>query len=488
MFDNFVLNFNLSKMKKTTKKQETKEKGGLVNATKSLIVIVILLGLISIVASSISKKYGQQSTDHQKQTKQTEQKGKNPFAGLTKNKEDEKKEEQDNKPPVVKDIDPQIAANIEKLIKENQELLFGPGVKAQIKEIGEESGVYKAILVVNGQEVPFYLTKGDKLVFQMLDIAQITQGQQEGLSIEPIKNGQVNQPDKLKTEIDNLVKNYLLANKEIPVEISGLSVEDGLLKVMLIIDGKEKEIYFTADGRKVILAAQKFDEYIERAKQQMEERKKSSQVGDEYKTDKPVVDVFVMSYCPYGTQIEKGLLPVLRLLQGKIDARIRFVDYAMHGKKELDENITQYCIQKDTPEKFYDYLECFLETEDSKGCVQKLGIDPEKLAKCTDDTDKEFKVSENFQDKSTWKGNFPTFNIDSEDNLKYQVAGSPTLVINGQKIVPLGRDANSLLQAICSAFKNPPKECDEKLSADTPSPGFGNNTQNNSGSAGGCGQ
>jgi len=60
------------------------------------------------------------------------------------------------------------------------------------------------------------------------------------------------------------------------------------------------------------------------------------------------------------------------------------------------------------------------------------------------------------------------------------------LVINGQKIQPAGRDAQSLLNAICSGFKNPPKECQEKLSTKQPSAGFGSGSSTSSG--GGCGQ
>jgi len=59
------------------------------------------------------------------------------------------------------------------------------------------------------------------------------------------------------------------------------------------------------------------------------------------KNDKPVVELFVMSYCPYGTQIEKGILPVLETLGNKIDFQLKFVDYAMHEKKELDENYVE---------------------------------------------------------------------------------------------------------------------------------------------------
>ena len=69
------------------------------------------------------------------------------------------------------------------------------------------------------------------------------------------------------------------------------------------------------------------------------------------KRETPEVDLFVMAYCPYGTQTEKAFLPVLELLGDKIDFNLRFVYYAMHGKKELDEQLRQYCIQKEQKSK-----------------------------------------------------------------------------------------------------------------------------------------
>ncbi len=45
-----------------------------------------------------------------------------------------------------------------------------------------------------------------------------------------------------------------------------------------------------------------------------------------------------MSYCPYGTQAEKGILPVVALLGDKIDFKLRTVHYVLHGDKEDLEN------------------------------------------------------------------------------------------------------------------------------------------------------
>jgi hypothetical protein len=51
------------------------------------------------------------------------------------------------------------------------------------------------------------------------------------------------------------------------------------------------------------------------------------------------------------------------------------------------------------------------------------------------------------------------------------------LVINGQKIEGVGRDANSFFKAICSAFKTQPEVCKEELSTETYKPGFGYDAQ-----------
>jgi len=190
------------------------------------------------------------------------------------------------------------------------------------------------------------------------------------------------------------------------------------------------------------------------------------------KNDKPVVELFVMSHCPYGTQIEKGILPVLEALGDKIDFELKFCDYAMHSKKELDEQLRQHCIKTEEPTKLISYLQCFLEADKPDECLEKSKVDISKLNVCVLATDEEYKVTENFNDKSTWKGSFPTFNVYKEEVDKYSVGGSPTLVINGAT-EKSSRDAAGLLAVICSGFNNPPEECSAELSSETPSPGFG---------------
>jgi len=185
------------------------------------------------------------------------------------------------------------------------------------------------------------------------------------------------------------------------------------------------------------------------------------------KSDKPVVEVFVMSYCPYGTQIEKGLLPVIKTLGNKADIQIKFVSYTMHGQKEFDENLVQNCIKKEQNDKFLPYLECFLKEADSAGCIKSTGIDSAKVASCTAFTTNDLKLVNTGTD----------FPIDKDANVKYNVGGSPTLVINGAE-VSTARSSSALLKTICGAFNTPPAECSTVLDTATPAPGFGTATTN----------
>jgi len=134
-------------------------------------------------------------------------------------------------------------------------------------------------------------------------------------------------------------------------------------------------------------------------------------------------------------------------------------------------------------------MDCFLASEGKEGgiksCIVSTGIDAGRLASCVDGADKEFKVSKNYKDKSTWKGNYPSFDTDKADNEKYGVGGSPTFVINGQTI-STARDSASLLKAICSGFENPPAECDKELSSAEPAPGFGTGKAAGGTSGGSC--
>ena len=145
----------------------------------------------------------------------------------------------------------------------------------------------------------------------------------------------------------------------------------------------------------------------------------------------------------------------------------------MHGEVEIDEQLNQYCIQKDEPAKLLPYLQCFLAAGDGAACLDDAGIDKRKLNACFAATDNEFKIKANFADQSTWRGGrFPLFDVHGADNQKYGITGSPGFVINGTK-VNTGRSPQALLTTICAGFSEAPAECSLPLDNATPGPGFG---------------
>jgi glutaredoxin len=271
------------------------------------------------------------------------------------------------------------------------------------------------------------------------------------------------------------------------VTIKEVVPEDNLYKLTVVLPNNQEIIsYMTKDGKKFFPQVMDIEQSNGDSQTQPNVNNNQNTTPAVSKKDKPEVELFVMSHCPYGAQMEKGLLPVLEILGDKIDFQLKFCDYAMHGEKELDEQLEQYCVQKETPDKLISYLNCFLtDGDESDSCFQKVGIDKSKIESCVSTTDKQFKVKENFNDKNTYKGRYPTFDVYKSDNLKYGVQGSPTLVINGQ-IVSSSRDSASLLKNICSGFNNPPEECSKTLSSTAPSPGFGFSGSGSGSSSGSC--
>ncbi|MEM4259415.1 MAG: hypothetical protein QXS38_01475 [Candidatus Pacearchaeota archaeon] len=241
-------------------------------------------------------------------------------------------------------------------------------------------------------------------------------------------------------------------------------------QVIINYQGMDIPVYVTLDGKYLVSGLIP----LETNKVNFDNSERESETQEEIaKSDKPVVELFVMSLCPYGLQMEKGILPVVNLLKDKIDFSVKFVSYAMHDKVEIDENTRQYCIQKEQKNKFINYLACYLEKGDSAKCLASAGIDATKLNSCIAAADKEFKITENYNDKDSWlNGYYPPYNVNAEECERYGVQGSPTLVINGVQ-VSSARDSASLLKLICSAFTSAPAECSQKLSSTAPSAGFG---------------
>ncbi len=194
---------------------------------------------------------------------------------------------------------------------------------------------------------------------------------------------------------------------------------------------------------------------------------------DVVKADRPKAEAFIMAFCPYGLQFLKAYVPVMELFGDKADVEVQFVDYAMHGKTELDANNYLYCTQENNKEKFADYLRCFVTDGDYEGCVATTGFNATEIETCVLQLDTQYNITGLYNNSSTWvSGQYPMYPVDGDLNTLYGVQGSPTFVLNGE-IVKVSRSAEAIKQAICASFNDPPAECQTTLRTDQESPGLG---------------
>jgi len=250
-------------------------------------------------------------------------------------------------------------------------------------------------------------------------------------------------------------------------EVTFVSMEEanGLYKLTVSYQDRPIPVYVTKDGSYIFTSPP-----VDTSEQIPNEEPPTQEIP---KSDKPKANAFIMSYCPYGLQFIKAYIPVMELLGDKADLELNFVHYAMHDKKEIDENTRMYCIQKEQGDKLTDYLRCFVETDDYEKCIVESGVDKAKLESCIIATDEQFSITELYNDKSTWSGGrFPLYPVDQDLATEYNVGGSPTFVVNGQT-VSVNRSPEAIKELVCSAFNNPPEECEQTLSTDAESPGIG---------------
>ena len=115
---------------------------------------------------------------------------------------------------------------------------------------------------------------------------------------------------------------------------------------------------------------------------------------------KPTLELFVMSYCPFGVQAEEKIIPIVKQFGDKIDFKLRFIARerktpspqditpftSLHGYPEVAENIRQLLIAQEFPHQYLDYILCRGKKLDKswEACAEKLGIDVARIQQLFD--------------------------------------------------------------------------------------------------------
>jgi len=187
------------------------------------------------------------------------------------------------------------------------------------------------------------------------------------------------------------------------------------------------------------------------------------------KSARPAVDLYVMSFCPYGTQAETVMSPVVDLLKSKADIRIRYITSvtgstvdsvkSLHGMAEAKEDLQQVCINRYYPEQYWSYLKTFNEkcypswqnatalSSCRKNTVATLSVDNATIDTCAEGAE-----------------GLALLRADATASANDRASASPTLVINGVKYSG-ARTAEAYKQAICTSFDSAPAECSTALSS-----------------------
>ena len=128
---------------------------------------------------------------------------------------------------------------------------------------------------------------------------------------------------------------------------------------------------------------------------------------------KPTLELFVMSYCPFGVQAEEKVFPIVKEFGDTIDFKLRFIAQekatvslqevtpftSLHGYPEVAENIRQLLIAQEYPDKYLDYILCRGKKLDKswEDCAEKYGIDVAKIQALFDSPESEQLFRENIK-------------------------------------------------------------------------------------------
>jgi thioredoxin 1 len=181
------------------------------------------------------------------------------------------------------------------------------------------------------------------------------------------------------------------------------------------------------------------------------------------KSDHPVLQAFIVSRCPFGLQMQRILAGVVsNVPEAEESLMVMYIGSvengtltSMHGSEEAGENARQICIREEQPQKYWDYVGCYMKEGMSEDCLSSTSLDQDKLSSCLADPKRGLAYAQK--------------DFDLAD--KYGITGSPTLVMNGQIVSEFdfatdtinGRSQEVIKDLLCCGFRTEPGYCSGDL-------------------------
>lgn len=251
----------------------------------------------------------------------------------------------------------------------------------------------------------------------------------------------------------------VLNSPDTKFEIGTIKELSGVYEFELKLQGQAYTSYITKDGKILFTSGVKLDDSGKQATSTTTAAKKLT-VKDLNKSDKPSLTAFVVANCPYGLQTQRvfkkameeapGLASFLKIkyIGSIVDGKIT----SMHGDEEAKENLRQICIRDEQSTLYWPYVNCYMKEGKTDQCLAEVGVDTATMNACTEDP----KRGNAFAQK------------DFDSATKFNVSGSPTLVLNDAQVVSEfdfgGRVPNSMKTLVCGGSKTPGEFCSSEIS------------------------
>jgi len=183
------------------------------------------------------------------------------------------------------------------------------------------------------------------------------------------------------------------------------------------------------------------------------------------KSEKPLLQAFVVSKCPFGLQMQRIMANVIDqssemkkylkvMYIGSVDIDNNTIK-SMHGVEEAQENLRQICIREEQSGKYWDYVRCYMREGKSADCQKSVSLDVDKLDSCTNDTSRGVLYAQKDFDLAN----------------KFKITGSPTMLMNNMIVkesdfatnTTNSRSPEAVKELLCCGFNEEPSFCSLEL-------------------------
>lgn len=286
-----------------------------------------------------------------------------------------------------------------------------------------------------------------------------------------LKISEQNNLNNFKTKVIPDAVKQVIGDQKLDYKIDNVTAVSGIYKFEIIIksNGAEQKYnsFITQDGKLFFVSGIELQN-TEPAKTASNEKAEKMTCKDLPKNSIPKMTAFVVADCPYGVQTQrlfKKAISDIGAMAANLEVRyIGSVEdgkiTSMHGDKEAVENLKQICLREEQSNVFMPYLSCYMQEGKSEECNVVSGVNVANLKACTDDKNRGLKYA---------AADFALAD-------KFQISGSPTLLLNDKKVVSEfdfgGRNVKAIKDMLCCSADNKLSYCNVDASTDNISASF----------------